>query len=78
MSHDQYLIESTVDSLWMCEEGGIKPFHGTFDEYKVRSEERFMPWPFHLWQLAAGSRQQLAAAGRWRRKHNTLRPRRFV
>lgn len=36
MSHDQYLIESTVDELWMCEGGEVSPFHGTFDEYKAR------------------------------------------
>jgi ATP-binding cassette subfamily F protein 3 len=36
VSHDQYLIESTVDELWMCENGKVTPFHGTFDEYKKR------------------------------------------
>lgn len=36
VSHDQYLIESTVDELWMCEGGSVTPFHGTFDEYKKR------------------------------------------
>ncbi|PNH01238.1 ABC transporter F family member 3 [Tetrabaena socialis] len=36
VSHDQFLIESTVDELWMCEEGFVSPFRGTFDEYKSR------------------------------------------
>jgi len=36
VSHDQYLIESTVNELWMCEDLTIKPFHGDFDEYKKR------------------------------------------
>ncbi|KXZ48205.1 hypothetical protein GPECTOR_29g111 [Gonium pectorale] len=36
VSHDQFLIESTVDELWMCEGGFVTPFHGTFDEYKQR------------------------------------------
>lgn len=36
VSHDQYLIESTVDELWMCEGGSVTPFHGTFEEYKKR------------------------------------------
>ena len=36
VSHDQYLIEATVDELWMCEDGRVSPFHGTFVEYKQR------------------------------------------
>ncbi|KAG2423892.1 hypothetical protein HXX76_014945 [Chlamydomonas incerta] len=36
VSHDQFLIESTVDELWMCEGGHVTPFHGSFDEYKAR------------------------------------------
>jgi ATP-binding cassette subfamily F protein 3 len=36
VSHDQYLIESTVDELWCCEGGSVMPFHGTFDDYKKR------------------------------------------
>jgi ATP-binding cassette subfamily F protein 3 len=36
VSHDQYLIESTVDELWMCEGGSVTPFHGTFEAYKQR------------------------------------------
>jgi ATP-binding cassette subfamily F protein 3 len=34
VSHDQFLIEATVDELWACEDGKVKPFHGTFQEYK--------------------------------------------
>ncbi|KAF8071383.1 ABCF3 [Scenedesmus sp. PABB004] len=29
VSHDQYLIESTVDELWMCEGGAVTPWRGT-------------------------------------------------
>ena len=36
VSHDQFLIESTVDELWAVEGGRITPFHGTFEEYKRR------------------------------------------
>lgn len=36
VSHDQYLIEATVDELWMCEGGTVTPFHGTFADYKAR------------------------------------------
>ncbi|CAD7697954.1 unnamed protein product, partial [Ostreobium quekettii] len=36
VSHDQYLIESTVDELWMCEGGRVDVFHGTFDDYRKR------------------------------------------
>jgi ATP-binding cassette, subfamily F, member 3 len=34
VSHDQHLIEATVDELWVCDGGRISRFHGTFDEYK--------------------------------------------
>jgi ATP-binding cassette subfamily F protein 3 len=36
VSHDQYLIESTVNELWMVEEGRVTPWRGTFAEYKQR------------------------------------------
>mmetsp|Transcript_19452 Transcript_19452/g.58771 ORF Transcript_19452/g.58771 Transcript_19452/m.58771 type:complete len:828 (+) Transcript_19452:417-2900(+) len=36
VSHDQHLIESTVDELWAVENGTATPFHGTFEEYKAR------------------------------------------
>ncbi len=36
VSHDQFLIEAVVDELWMCENGQVDPFHGTFGEYKAR------------------------------------------
>ncbi len=36
VSHDQYLIEATVDELWCCEDGCVRPFHGTFTEYRAR------------------------------------------
>ena len=34
VSHDQHLIESTVNELWVVEDGKVSPFHGTFSEYK--------------------------------------------
>ena len=36
VSHDQFLIESTVDELWVVENGTVLPFHGTFKDYKRR------------------------------------------
>lgn len=36
VSHDQHLISSTVDELWQVEAGTVKPFHGTFEQYKQR------------------------------------------
>eukprot|EP00967_Tisochrysis_lutea_P002850 scaffold3428_cov21-Tisochrysis_lutea.AAC.3 len=36
VSHDQFLIESTVDELWLCENGTVAPWRGTFQEYKLR------------------------------------------
>ncbi|KAL4424205.1 hypothetical protein ABPG75_001506 [Micractinium tetrahymenae] len=42
VSHDQHLIESTVDELWAVEPAGpgqpsgVKVFHGSFEDYKKR------------------------------------------
>lgn len=36
VSHDQYLIENTVDQLWLVEHGTVKPFDGGFEDYKKR------------------------------------------
>ena len=36
ISHDQFLIEASVDELWAVEGGKISAFHGTFDDYKKR------------------------------------------
>ncbi|GAB4813067.1 hypothetical protein N2152v2_000113 [Parachlorella kessleri] len=36
VSHDQHLIESTVDELWAVEGGRIAVFQGTFEDYKRR------------------------------------------
>jgi ATP-binding cassette, subfamily F, member 3 len=36
VSHDQWLIEATMNELWMCEQGTIDVFHGSFDDYKAR------------------------------------------
>lgn len=34
ISHDQYLLEATVDLLWQVSNGTIKPFLGTIQDYK--------------------------------------------
>ena len=36
VSHDQHLIEATVDELWAVEGGRAAPFHGTFEDYKKK------------------------------------------
>jgi ABC transporter len=36
VSHDQHLIEATVDELWAVENGTVTPFHGNFEDYKRR------------------------------------------
>lgn len=40
VSHDQTLIEATMDELWMCENNTIDVFHGTFEDYKKRLKSR--------------------------------------
>lgn len=40
VSHDQTLIEATMDELWMCEDNTITVFHGTFEDYKKRLRGR--------------------------------------
>lgn len=32
VSHDQHLIQSTVDELWHVSDSTVTPFHGTFNE----------------------------------------------
>ena len=34
ISHDRYLIEATVDRLWLVNEGTVKPFEGDMEEYR--------------------------------------------
>lgn len=36
VSHDQHLIQSTVDELWHVSDSTVTPFHGTFNEYKAK------------------------------------------
>ena len=36
VSHDQFLIESTVNELWIVDNGAATPFHGSFQQYKNR------------------------------------------
>ena len=36
VSHDQHLIEATVDELWAVEGGTVNVFHGSFEDYKRR------------------------------------------
>ncbi|MCW5693392.1 MAG: ABC-F family ATP-binding cassette domain-containing protein [Pseudolabrys sp.] len=33
VSHDRYLLEATVDRLWLVSNGGVKPFDGDLDDY---------------------------------------------
>jgi ATP-binding cassette subfamily F protein 3 len=34
IAHDRYLIEATVDRLWIVKDGTVKPFEGDMDEYR--------------------------------------------
>jgi ATP-binding cassette, subfamily F, member 3 len=34
ISHDRYLIEATVDRLWLVRDGTVTPFDGDLDEYR--------------------------------------------
>lgn len=34
VSHDQHLIEACMEELWVVADQRVKPFPGTFDEYK--------------------------------------------
>jgi len=34
VSHDEHLITSVCDELWICENGGVTFFKGDFDDYK--------------------------------------------
>lgn len=34
VSHDQFLIESTVNALWIVDKGAATPYHGSFQSYK--------------------------------------------
>ncbi len=34
VSHDQHFITAVADQLWACENGNIRPFEGTFEDYK--------------------------------------------
>lgn len=36
VSHDQFLIESTVNALWIVDKGAATPYHGSFQSYKNR------------------------------------------
>ena len=34
ISHDRHLIEATCDTLWIAEDGTVKPFDGDLDDYQ--------------------------------------------
>lgn len=34
ISHDRYLLEATVDRLWLVAEGGVAPFDGDMSDYR--------------------------------------------
>ena len=40
VSHDRYFISRTANKIWSIEDGQIKEFVGTYDEYVVFEEER--------------------------------------
>ena len=48
VSHDQHLIESTVNELWIVDKGKAKPHHGTFQSYKnkLRAAQQ-KHWPYY-------------------------------
>jgi ATP-binding cassette, subfamily F, member 3 len=45
VSHDQHLIEATVNQLWVVENGTVTPFQGDFQEYKKKLRERMFKGP---------------------------------
>jgi len=42
VSHDRYLLEASVDRLWLVDKGGVAPFEGDLDDYQrlVLSDRR--------------------------------------
>jgi len=38
ISHDEYLIKTVCDEIWVCQGGEITKFDGTFDDYKKSLE----------------------------------------
>lgn len=35
IAHDRHLIESCVDRLWLCADGGIEPYDGDMEDYRL-------------------------------------------
>lgn len=35
IAHDRHLIESCADRLWLCAEGGIEPYEGDMEDYRL-------------------------------------------
>lgn len=35
IAHDRYLIDATMDRLWLVRDGGVAPFDGDMDEYRT-------------------------------------------
>lgn len=35
IAHDRHLIEATMDRLWLVKDGGVKPYDGDMDDYRV-------------------------------------------
>jgi ATP-binding cassette subfamily F protein 3 len=34
VSHDRYLLEASVDRLWIVQNGGVSPYDGDLDDYR--------------------------------------------
>lgn len=45
VSHDQHLIEASVNQLWVVEHGTVTPFAGDFPEYKKKLRDRMLKGP---------------------------------
>lgn len=40
VSHDEHLITSVCDQIWVCENANVTPFPGDFDDYKKMLQKR--------------------------------------
>lgn len=45
VSHDQHLIEASVNQLWEVEHGTVTPFSGDFQDYKKKLRDRVSKGP---------------------------------
>jgi len=40
VSHDEHMITSVCDQIWVCENSGVAPFPGDFEDYKKMLQKR--------------------------------------